>query len=258
LLCVWDGEDGGGTPRGIYGQRVLLDNTLVGGMISFSTPVGPVGGPLREAIEPSIAIDPVTDEWFIAWRGDLDDGLTKHDHEIWACRYDDNAVPIDTYAFPLSSMDPNLDPVAGSGAPAVAINSSHGYKLIAWSGDLDTTVGGENEIFVQAWADDAFSGVETPPTAFTFALHDAAPNPFNPQTTISFDLPRAESVSLRVYDTAGRLVRTLLAGSPGQAGRNEVVWNGRDNQGNQAASGVYLYRLETAQRQDVGRMTLVK
>jgi len=258
LICIWDGENGGGTPRAIYGQRLLTDGSLVGGMISFSGAAPPAGGPLREASEPTIAIDPVTDEWFIAWRGDLDDGLTQFDHEIWACRFNDNGNPVDANAFPLSAMDPTLGPVAGADAPAVAINVVHGYKLIAWSGDLDTTPGGENEIFIQAWTDDALSDVETPQTAFAFALHGAAPNPFNPLTTIAFDLPRAEPVSLRVYDTAGRLVRTLLAGNGGKAGRNEVVWNGRDDHGKQAASGVYLYQLETAQKRDVGRMTLVK
>ncbi len=256
LVCVWDGEDGSPHSPAIFGQRLLPDGTLIGGMIPFSAGAGTPWGDLREATHPVITVDPVSDEWFVAWRGDLNDGIAHHDTEVWARRFNDVGLPIDPAAFTLSAMDPLLGPVAGAGAPAVAVNSVHGYKLIAWSGDLASTPGGEHEIFVQAWSDDGISGAPDAPAAF--ALHGAAPNPFNPSTVIAFDLPRAEAVTLRVYDAAGRLVRTLLAGEPGLAGANRVTWNGRDDGGRQAASGVYLYRLQTPAHEAVGRMTLVK
>lgn len=194
----------------------------------------------------------------MAWRGDLDDGVLHFDHEVWARRFDALGNPVDAAAFSLSGMDPSLGPVAGAGSPAVALNPMHGYKLAAWSGDLDTTPLDEFEIFTQAWADDAPSGVDDGPSATVFALHGAAPNPFNPMTTIAWDLPAAAPVTLRVYDTAGRLVQTLLAAASRSAGRNEQIWDGRDTDGRAVAAGVYLYRLETPQRQATGRMTLVK
>jgi len=258
LICVWDGEAGGGTRRSIYGQRITPDGVIAGAMISFSGIIPGPGAPFREAIEPAIAIDPVSDEWFITWRGDLDDMLIHFDHEIWGARFNDIGAPVDWVLTRLSNMDPALGPVAGAGAPALAINSLHGYKMIVWSGDLASTPGGENEIFAQGWSDDAASAVDTPTTPTAFALHGAAPNPFNPMTKIAFDLPTAEPVSLQIYDAAGRLVRTLLADAPGQPGRNDVVWNGRDDQGQQVASGVYLYRVTTPSQRGLGRMTLLK
>ncbi|MFT5316300.1 MAG: flagellar hook assembly protein FlgD, partial [Candidatus Krumholzibacteriia bacterium] len=96
------------------------------------------------------------------------------------------------------------------------------------------------------------------PGAGSFALFGAAPNPFNPMTTIAFNLPRSETVNLRVYDISGRVVRSLLVGETANAGRNEVVWNGRDDSERAVASGVYFYRLETSRDQAHGRMTLVK
>ncbi len=258
LICVWDGDNGAGSPRAIYGQRLLPDGTIVGSMIPFSNSVAPVSGTLREAIEPSIAINPVTDAWFITWRGDLDDGLIHYDHEIWGCRFNDIGMPLDIFSYTLSDMDPTLGPIAGAGKPAVAINGIHGYKLVVWSGDLDSTSGGEHEIFAQGWVDDDFSGVNDPQTQSAFRLYGAAPNPFNPSTTISFDLPVAEPVSLHIYDAAGRLVRTLLNRSQGQVGRNQVTWNGKDDAGRQSATGVYLYRVETTSKHGMGRMTLVK
>ena len=65
-------------------------------------------------------------------------------------------------------------------------------------------------------------------------------------------------VSVTVYDAAGRRVRTLLDAEPGRAGRNEVVWNGTDDAGRSAASGVYLVRLAGDGFVQQQRVTLVK
>jgi len=89
-------------------------------------------------------------------------------------------------------------------------------------------------------------------------LTDAFPNPFNPSTTLAFTLPAAGTVRLDVYDVTGRRVRRLLDG-PAAAGRNEVVWDGRDDAGRALASGAYLARL-TAPRAapSTRRLTLVR
>ena len=158
----------------------------------------------------------------------------------------------------MSSMNPSLNAPAGAGKPALAINTSFGSKLLAWSGDLDSTASGEYEIFTQAWVDGSVTAVGDTPGAGSFALLGAAPNPFNPMTTIAFNLPRSETVNLRVYDISGRVVRNLLVGVSAGAGRNEVVWHGRDDSERAVASGVYFYRLETSRDQAHGRMTLVK
>lgn len=83
------------------------------------------------------------------------------------------------------------------------------------------------------------------------------PNPFNPDTRIEFELPRAMHVRLAVFDIRGRLVQTLVEGTR-EAGRQDAVWDGRDHSGGAAASGVYLYRLETGNGICTGRMTLSK
>ena len=88
------------------------------------------------------------------------------------------------------------------------------------------------------------SGVEDGEIPNSYALHSSIPNPFNPQTTISFDLPKQEAVRLAVYDVSGRLVDVLLDGDIAAQGRNEVVWRGRDMAGRVVSAGVYFYRLE--------------
>ena len=84
------------------------------------------------------------------------------------------------------------------------------------------------------------------------------PNPFNPATTIAFELVRATLVSLRVYDSSGRLVDVLLNTEEVSAGRNEFVWRGRDADGREVAAGVYFYRLEAGDFSETKRMVLVR
>ncbi len=84
------------------------------------------------------------------------------------------------------------------------------------------------------------------------------PNPFNPQTTISFDLPLSTVASLRVYDVTGRLVRTLLNSETVKQGGNEFVWRGGDDLGYPVASGVYIYSLQAGVYSVTSTIVLVK
>ncbi len=83
------------------------------------------------------------------------------------------------------------------------------------------------------------------------------PNPFNPRTTIAFDMSRAGHASVEVYDLAGRQVRRLHSGHL-DAGPHEVSWNGRQADGRISAAGVYFFRLKTESVIDTQRMMLVK
>ncbi len=89
------------------------------------------------------------------------------------------------------------------------------------------------------------------------ALHANRPNPFTPATTISFQLPQTGDVAVRVFDPAGRLVRTLVQGRL-EAGSHAVSWNGTDADGRTLSSGVYLYQLSALGETITGRMTLLR
>jgi hypothetical protein len=83
------------------------------------------------------------------------------------------------------------------------------------------------------------------------------PNPFNPQTEIAFTVHRAGWGTLRVYDVKGNLVRTLVDGHQ-VVGSHAVTWDGRDDAGRQAPSGVYVYRLQVNDQVGSRKMLLVK
>jgi flagellar hook assembly protein FlgD len=89
-------------------------------------------------------------------------------------------------------------------------------------------------------------------------LHANVPNPFNPVTTIEFDLARDGHVSLRVYDAAGRLVRTLVDRKMSAGAGQQAAWNGLTDAGNRVSSGVYFYRLMTADFDGTRKMVLMK
>ena len=89
------------------------------------------------------------------------------------------------------------------------------------------------------------------------SLAQNSPNPFNPATTIVFELPRDEHVRLDVYAVDGRLVRRLVNDQTG-AGRHEVTWRGADEHGRRVATGAYFYVLEAGDFRQVRKMMLLK
>ena len=92
----------------------------------------------------------------------------------------------------------------------------------------------------------------------TFALGQNYPNPFNPTTTISYDVPAGGGhVTLRIYDVAGRLVRTLVDGA-GTAGRKTASWDGGSDSGHKVATGVYFYRMTAPGFEQTRKMVLMK
>ncbi len=88
-------------------------------------------------------------------------------------------------------------------------------------------------------------------------LKQNVPNPFNPRTTISYTVSEPGHAELAVYDTRGRLVRTLVDG-PHEAGPHTSTWAGQDEEGRAVASGVYYYRLVTTRSVETREMTLIR
>ena len=90
-----------------------------------------------------------------------------------------------------------------------------------------------------------------------FALHPNYPNPFNPSTTISYDLPEQAHVTLGIYDLLGKQIKTL-ANQSQDAGKRIAVWDGTDDLGRQVSAGVYLYRIQAGEFTHTRKMLLLK
>jgi hypothetical protein len=93
----------------------------------------------------------------------------------------------------------------------------------------------------------------------TYRLSQNSPNPFNPQTTIDFDIPEGEpqEVNLRIYDVRGRLVRVLVDQMKAP-GTHMAVWDGRSGKGDLLGTGVYFYVLDAGEFHSVKKMLLRK
>ena len=132
----------------------------------------------------------------------------------------------------------------------VIMNDPGVGALVAWQ---DSRNGNDVDVYVGRVL--ASGGVlETTSVA---TLRAPFPNPFNPSTTIVFGVPLASRVSLRIYDASGRLVRSLLDASV-PAGIQAQVWNGTDDQGRPAASGIYIAQFRSPGTSQSKKLTLVR
>ncbi len=112
-----------------------------------------------------------------------------------------------------------------------------------------------DDFILEDWSEAGVPDDEEMPSEF--ALRGNQPNPFNPTTVISYDLPEPADVRLAVYSVDGRCVAVLEEGRvPG--GHRSTAWQGRDTAGNELPSGVYFARLEAGEETAVHKMVLLK
>jgi hypothetical protein len=90
-----------------------------------------------------------------------------------------------------------------------------------------------------------------------YKVHQNHPNPFNPVTTLQYDLPEDGFVNITVYDMMGRQINTLVSGQQ-NAGYKSIQWNATNNTGQPVSAGVYLYSIEAGEFRQVRKMVLLK
>jgi flagellar hook assembly protein FlgD len=85
----------------------------------------------------------------------------------------------------------------------------------------------------------------------------AKPNPLNPSTVLEFSVAKTGPVRVQIFNAAGRLVKALYEGTL-QEGRNTLGWDGSTSTGSRVASGMYYFRIVTAETSEVVRVTVLK
>ena len=101
------------------------------------------------------------------------------------------------------------------------------------------------------------TGTETEFIPNKFALAQNYPNPFNPTTDIAFSLDKSAEVNLSIYNMLGQKVRTLVNGTR-PSGMHVLQWDGRDENGRNLATGIYLYTLTSGSTSITKKMALMK
>ncbi|HIL08113.1 MAG TPA: T9SS type A sorting domain-containing protein, partial [Candidatus Latescibacteria bacterium] len=192
-------------------------------------------------------------------------------------------VEFDASAFRLARISDNESALNASGAPALLLSKeSDGQVLILGSrtGSRPVVDGLLAELHFEPLSPEAkgtfrvleasardgsgrllqvlnLGQAETRWIPQVFSLAPNYPNPFNPSTTISYQLPLDTQVSLEIYDVLGQKVRTLVSGLK-PAGSYLVSWNSRDDMNRQVAAGVYFYRLSAGDFNQVRKLLLLK
>jgi hypothetical protein len=124
-----------------------------------------------------------------------------------------------------------------------------GHVLVLTSGDATSIPVHLNT------GDNLSAGVSQLPRKFN--LYPAYPNPFNPVTTLRYDLPEDAMISVTIYDMMGRRIKTLVNG-PQSAGYKSVQWNANNSAGQSVSAGVYLYQIRAGEFVQTRKMVLLK
>jgi hypothetical protein len=99
--------------------------------------------------------------------------------------------------------------------------------------------------------------LEIQSTPTEFSLLQNFPNPFNPETTIQYNLAESADVNLHIYNVVGQVVRTLVSERQ-SAGRYRVQWSGMDDRGVPVSSGIYFYEIRAGKNKQVLKLMLLK
>ena len=223
------------SPDGNDGLQLSFGNVnapamapLQPGLAVRVTTESPIRVPFATTMTATDANGEVTLEWqtadsrpVVGWHVDIISNGQRQ-------RLTSSALPADSHSFTTTSGNNETD-------ARYMLTAMHPYGVTSEPGETAITATG----------------------ALRLALYPAHPNPAHGSTTIGFSLPRESNVRLRVYDVAGRLVRTLVDGRVG-SGEGIKIWDGRHEGGGQAAGGVYFYRLETDAQTLTRKMILVR
>lgn len=167
---------------------------------------------------------------------------------------DDPSSPTSYYlcADDINGYSPAID--AGTMEPAILPS---GYTIPQYDAFGNNRVYGSG-IDIGCYESQGYTGVEDEELTTIDRLQlSNYPNPFNPTTTIRYTVPQNGDVNIYIYNTRGQLVKTLVNDHK-TAGSHSVIWDGKDDNGNAASSGVYFYRMVTPDKVLTNKMLMIK
>jgi len=151
-----------------------------------------------------------------------------------------------TYQDIIDNWYPNLE-MLSRGTLKFSVSATDGIDTVKVSSD-------DRVLFVNRYEYLSTEGEGVP---VEFALHENYPNPFNPSTTLRFDLPEVSSITLTIYNMLGQKVRTFDYQNT-SAGYHSVKWNATNDYGDPVGAGIYLYQLQTKDFVKTRKMVLLK
>ena len=133
-------------------------------------------------------------------------------------------------------------------------NTNYVWTLYTYQQGLITVLDGQSGLFSII---NSFVSIQNSDFPHTYNLYQAYPNPFNPITSLRYDLPNDGFVNITVHDMMGRVVKTLL-NSPQTAGFKSVQWNATNDRNEPVSAGLYLYTIQAGNFRQTKKMVLLK
>ena len=151
--------------------------------------------------------------------------------------------------------DGSLDPVETLEVPVQFYPDSAGNysgTVTIYSNDSD-----EEEVIIHLYGDTETLSIDEIPIPDKFTLHQNHPKPFNPVTTLHYDLPEDAMVNVTIYDMVGRHVNTIV-NSQQSAGYRSIQWDAINSSGQPVSAGVYLYTIHAGDFRQTKKIVLLK
>ena len=160
-----------------------------------------------------------------------------------------------TEPFHVFTSDASLELLEYLELPIFFIPDSEGSysgTVTIYSNDSD-----EEEVIINLYGETETLSINEIPIPDKFTLHNAYPNPFNPTTTLRYDIPEDALVNITIYDMMGRQVSNLVS-SHQNAGYKSIQWNATNNEGQPVSAGLYLYTIQAGKFRQTKKMVLLK
>ncbi len=241
-LFVWRNNSLSNANNYIAGRLMNADGTFATGNFTIAEAAG-------RQLRPSVGWDGTS--FVVVWDDQRHQAAFFDERtDIYGARVSEAGVVLDPAGFPVH-VGPQGD------ATATLLCRPDGVSYVASARFQTADPFDTYRVGITMLGLDAMTGVANLLPAGASLLPNT-PNPFNPQTTMAYELASVQSVRLVIYDTRGRQVRALVNGDVMPAGRHTLVWDGRGDDGRELPSGVYLSRLEAGGVVSQERMTMVR
>jgi len=161
---------------------------------------------------------------------------------------------------PQTALMPTLGDIAEEAMMDLVTNLTVHWDVHSYDGwDATTSANGPFHFTVDMsdYVSEYLSTVEENNLPDVFALHNNYPNPFNPVTNITYDVPEVADVKLEIFNVMGQKVRTLASGSH-EPGRYRILWNATNDFGEGLSSGMYIYKIQAGDFISVKKLVLMK
>ncbi len=213
----------------------------------------------------------LTNNWLLGYQA-TDDPIAFWWHKLWnddgfEDAFSQRYTELRSSTLSLNHIYSIIDSVANYLGPAIDRNFTRWPTLgtYVWPNYYVFDTYAEEIEYLKSWTaerlqwmdQEMLSAEDVSFTPKEFRLYDAYPNPFNPVTTVRYDLPKNSLVTITIYDMLGKKVKTLI-NQIQDAGHQYIIWDGTNTNGSSIGVGVYLYQIQIEHYTQTKKMVLLK